>query len=201
MASAGGGTYQSDVTGTDGVTFKKPIPVVMPVGKDTYFTDEGLVPSKNLGNKSVLLGDMVIVDVLDNKGQWNDGVPVTKEQINSGKYKTRKESMVLGKYREKDADGIESERSFFVPTKKVENSLVKKWTKDKKVEQGVPVDESYRRVEEYNSKNKGSKATKPSAPSKKSIKKSDLQTKASAAGYTVDEYTKLLKQNGVNIID
>ena len=195
-ASAGGGTYQSEVIGTDGITFKKPIQVVMPIGKDTYFTDVGLVPGKILVNRRVLLGDMVIIDVVDNPGQWNDGTPVTKMQ--EGDYKTRKESMVLGKYKEKDKDGVDVEKSFFVPTKKVENSLVKKWGKDKSVEMGVPVDESYRRVEKYNSKNKSSKS---SAPSKKSIKKADLQSKASAAGYTVDEYTKLLKQNGVNIID
>lgn len=196
--ASGGDMYQSEVVGTDGVTFKKPISVVMPIGKDTYFTDEGLVPTQNLGNKSVLLGDMVIVDVIDNKGKWNDGIPLTKAQIEKGGYKTRKESMVLGKYKEKDENDVEVERSFFVPTKKVENSLVKKWGKDKKVETGVPVDESYRRVKEYNSKNKGSQS---STQSKKSIKKSDIQAKATAAGYTVAEYTNLLKQNGVNIID
>lgn len=39
------------------------------------------------------------------------------------------------------------------------------------------------------------------APAKKQIKKSDIATKAANAGYSVEEYQKLLKQNGVQIID
>lgn len=42
---------------------------------------------------------------------------------------------------------------------------------------------------------------KPQQPSKKTIKKSDIATKAAAAGYSEDEYKKLLQQNGVQIVD
>lgn len=39
------------------------------------------------------------------------------------------------------------------------------------------------------------------APKKKEIKRSDIGTKAAAGGYSQKEYEKLLKQNGVKIID
>lgn len=38
-------------------------------------------------------------------------------------------------------------------------------------------------------------------PAKKTIKKSDIATKAAAAGYTVKEYQELLKKNGIKIVD
>ncbi len=46
----------------------------------------------------------------------------------------------------------------------------------------------------------GGNGTKPTAP-KKEIKRSEIATKAAAAGYTVKEYEALLKQKGVSIKD
>lgn len=157
-ATAGGTDRQGSIDATDGLTFKKPIKVQIPVGQRVHFTDQGLVPSKIIGNKDVELGKMVIVDVLNKPGDPLDGTPLTKDQLEEGVMvdgkrvkinpsMTRKESMVVGRYEEN-----KKEKSFMVPTKDVENSLVKKWGKDKKVEVGVPVDESYSRVEQYNLK-------------------------------------------------
>lgn len=45
------------------------------------------------------------------------------------------------------------------------------------------------------------KSVQMSAPSKKQIKVSEVANKAAAAGYTTEEYTQLLNQNGVQIIE
>lgn len=155
-----------EIEGSDGLTFKVPVKAVMPVGKTVYFTDEGLAPSKTIGNKNVVLGKIVLVDVIDNPGQWNDGIPVSVDQ--KEKTKTRKESMTLGKYEDKNNSGKSIEKPFLVPTKHVENSLVKQWGENKTVKKGVPVDEHYRRADEYNKKSVPAKKaeTKPAATKK-----------------------------------
>jgi hypothetical protein len=51
------------------------------------------------------------------------------------------------------------------------------------------------------SKGSSSSGTQTQQPQKKEIKRSDVAAKAKAAGYTVAEYEKLLKQNGVTIIN
>jgi len=49
--------------------------------------------------------------------------------------------------------------------------------------------------------NQPATAPKSTAPAKKTIKKSDIAAKAAASGYSADEYEKLLKQNGIQIVD
>lgn len=170
--AAGAADRKGEIVATDGITFKKPIEVVVPIGKKVFFTKEGLVPTEKIGNKTVQLGKMAIVDVLNMPGSPLDGTPVTKDQIDLGvlvskdetgkeqrikfgKGQTKKESVVVGKYQEGSGESKE-EIPFIIPTKHVENALVRQW-KDGKVVKGVPVDESYRRAEQYNASNREKK--------------------------------------------
>jgi hypothetical protein len=201
-----GKTIEGKYEAFDGYTLPQPIDVVIPVG--TKFTDlkSGGTSDKTSANVEGTIGGIYNAYVYENpygktaKSEF-DGLMVDKDLKNSRpavQKGIKVVPMVDVLYKTKDENGEEVEKSVQVPLSSVKNSLLGNKGQNKDFVESY-YKKAEKRTEDY--KKSISKTSKPSAPSKKSIKKSDVQAKASAAGYTVDEYTKLLKQNGVNIID
>lgn len=203
---------QGEMIGVYGVTHKKPIPAVIPTGRTMFINDEknGLIKTNEVNpNSQIKLFKTEIIKVYDAskykglkderaQGAYkNDGTPLSEEQIKNGvpfRYKTVSKGVMT------DPDG--TEKQFIIPAEEVETSLVKTRDKNGRVTSGVPVDKQYEQERALNEqlKKQGSSSVKTtSQPTKKSISSSEIASRAKAAGYTTEEYTKLLKQKGIEI--
>jgi len=135
------------ISGNYGVTHKKPIPAIIPNGAHVYINDDqnGLIASKEIDQNS----DTKLFKTELVRASKTLGVPLTDGQIESGMdYKWV--PMTRGIVTSKDEDGNEIEKEIFVPTKEVENSLVKSRGKDGKVVKGIPVDKIYDEADKRN---------------------------------------------------
>ena len=133
------GTVQGDY----GVTHKKPIPVIIPNGAHVYINDSknGLLKSTDVNpNSKVELFKTELVKVYDGSAKDHAGTPISEQQIKDGR-KWKWEPMTRGVvYEDKGGDEGKIEKEIFVPSKEIENVLVKKMGKNGEVIKGVPVD-------------------------------------------------------------
>lgn len=146
---------QGEMVGAYGVTHKKPIPAVIPTGRTMFINDEknGLIKTSEVSpNSDIKLFKTELVKVYDGDGP-HKGTPLSEQQIKEGR-KFKWQAMTKGVAT--DPDG--TEKQFFIPTKEVENSLVKNRDKSGKVTQGVPVDKLYEEADKLNSQSKQKQA-------------------------------------------
>lgn len=146
-------TEEGVITGDFGVTHKKQLDAVIPNGAHVYINDpsNGLLKSSAVSpNAKTKLFKTELIRVYDGSDKNLQGTPLSEKQI-SEKIPFKWEAMTKGVVTETDEDGNKVEKQIFVPSKEVENVLVKKRGKDGvTVEKGIPVDKLYQEADKRN---------------------------------------------------
>lgn len=185
-----------DVPVSDGITFKKSIPVEIP--KNSNITDLSTgKPLEDLGVKKISLGKSFIVPFN------SEGKMITQEIADKMKALDPKsviyKAVVSGKYtKAPDPNNLTAkptEQSVIIPMNDVENSLVKEWGDNGKVKTGIPVDEYKKKVDALNGG--GSNTSTAKTVSMGQIK--NLVGKPGYEGYSEKELTDYYTSQGYTV--
>lgn len=165
-----GAVAEGESVGDFGVQHKKPIKTILPTGRTVYINDDknGLIKTAEVSpNANVQLFKTELVKVYDGNAKEHEGTPLSEQQIKDGR-KWKWAVMTKGVITE-GTGNEKTEKQFFVPTKEVQNVLVKKRDANGAVQQGIPVDkleaEAVKRNSSLGSQSSNQKTT--STPAKK----------------------------------
>lgn len=168
-----------NLVGDYGVTHKKEIKATIPTGRTVFINDDknGLIKSGEVNpNADTKLFKTELVKVLDGSkltgtAKEHDGTPQSEEQIKDGR-PWKWAVMTKGVITEGTGDE-KTQKEFLIPSKEVENALVKQRGKDGSVIKGIPVDKLYSEADKRNaeiSKSKTPAAATKNTAGKKTIK-------------------------------
>lgn len=161
--NVGGSTEQGEAVGDYGVQHKQPIKTIIPTGRNIFINDEnkGLIKTSEVSpNADVKLFKTELVKVYNGPAKDHVGTPLSEQQIKDGR-PWKWQTMTKGVITDKNEDGEKTEKQFFVPTKEVENVLVKEKDKNGNVRKGVPVDKIYNEESTRNSQLENSNKKTP----------------------------------------
>lgn len=151
----------------DGVTFKKPVSVVIPVGK--FFEPETGDYDKTKGNVKATVGGAYNIPVWDTPGHERNGKPAQGDVTNK---KVKYETFVAVQYTKKTAPSegapeVESTHSVWVPLKTVKNAISGKDNQNKAVLDEIEKRAQGRNTTQAAQTTETAPASKPTTPTDK----------------------------------
>lgn len=132
VLETGGTTRDAKYPVSDGLTFKKPVKVILPVGAKAVDIAGGGIRNMDVGNMEAEIGGVFNANTYKSIGEKDKGFDgMMLDEKNSKERKSAKVTpMVSVKYTKKNEEGDPVEVSTFVPLESIRNAVVNKDNKE-----------------------------------------------------------------------